>query len=69
MEWRGRRGSNNIEDRRRMGGGARAGGVGGAGLIVVLLLGWFFDVDVSGLLNDPNSQGGGQTKRWGSSYR
>lgn len=61
MEWRGRRGSNNIEDRRRMGGGARAGGVGGAGLIVVLLLGWFFDVDVSGLLNDPNSQGGGQT--------
>jgi uncharacterized protein len=60
MEWRGRRGSNNIEDRRRAGAGARAGGVGGAGLIIVLLLGWFFDVDVSGLLNDPNAQGGGQ---------
>jgi uncharacterized protein len=60
MQWRGRRGSNNIEDRRRAGGGARAGGVGGAGLIIVLLLGWFFDVDVSGFLNDPNAQGGGQ---------
>ncbi len=63
MQWRGRRGSNNIDDRRRAGGGggARAGGVGGAGLIIVLLLGWFFDVDVSGLLSDPNAQGGGQT--------
>ncbi len=60
MEWRGRRGSNNIEDRRRAGGGARAGGIGGAGVIIVLLLGWFFDVDVSGLLNDPGAQGGGQ---------
>ncbi len=59
MQWRGRRGSSNIDDRRRAGGGARAGGVGGAGLIVVLLLGWFFDVDVSALLNDPNAQGGG----------
>jgi uncharacterized protein len=61
MQWRGRRGSNNIDDRRRAGGGARAGGVGGAGLVIVLLLGWFFDVDVSGLLSDPNAQGGGQT--------
>jgi hypothetical protein len=61
MEWRGRRGSNNIDDRRRAGGGgARAGGIGGAGLIVVLLLGWFFDVDVSGLLNDPGAGGEGQ---------
>ncbi len=61
MQWRGRRGSNNIDDRRRAGGGgARAGGVGGAGIIIVLLLGWFFNVDVSGLLSDPNAQGGGQ---------
>jgi uncharacterized protein len=61
MEWRGRRGSSNIDDRRRAGGGARAGGVGGVALIIVLLLGWFFDVDVSGLLDDPGAQGGGQT--------
>jgi uncharacterized protein len=61
MEWRGRRGSNNIEDRRSAGsrsGGARAGGLGGAGLVIVLLLGWFFDVDVSGLLSDPGAQTG-----------
>jgi uncharacterized protein len=59
MEWRGRRGSNNIDDRRGSGsggGGARAGGVGGVGLIAVLLIGWFFDVDVSGLLSDTGTQ-------------
>jgi uncharacterized protein len=60
MEWRGRRGSNNIEDRRSAGGGARAGGIGGAGLIIVLLLGWFFGVDVSGLLSDPGAQSSGE---------
>lgn len=59
MQWRGRRGSNNIDDRRQSGGGGvRAGGIGGAGVIVVLLLGWFFGVDVSGLLNDPGAQNG-----------
>ena len=57
MQWRGRRGSNNIEDRRQTGGGgARAGGIGGVGLIAVLLIGWFFGIDVSGLLNDPGAQ-------------
>lgn len=58
MQWRGRRGSNNIEDRRASGGGggARAGGIGGVGLIAVLLIGWFFGIDVSGLLNDPGAQ-------------
>lgn len=55
MEWRGRRGSRNIEDRRRMGGGGRGAGIGGAGVIVVLLLGWFLGVDVTPLLQD---QGG-----------
>jgi len=55
MEWRGRRGSGNIEDRRRLGGG-RGAGIGGAGVIVVLLLGWFLGVDVTPLLQD---QGGG----------
>jgi uncharacterized protein len=59
MQWRGRRGSNNIIDRRsegRRGGGARAGGIGGVGLIAVLLIGWFFGIDVSGFLNDPGAQ-------------
>ncbi|WP_309668192.1 neutral zinc metallopeptidase [Tabrizicola sp.] len=54
MEWRGRRGSNNIEDRRRT-SGARVGGVGGVGLIAVLLIGYFLGIDVTPLLNDPGS--------------
>ncbi|MBA3910333.1 MAG: hypothetical protein C0524_10740 [Rhodobacter sp.] len=57
MDWRGRRGSSNIEDRRRISGSgaARAGGVGGVGLIAVLLIGWFLGIDVTQLLQD---QGG-----------
>ncbi|MBC2835359.1 neutral zinc metallopeptidase [Paragemmobacter straminiformis] len=51
MEWRGRRGSGNIEDRRRMGGGGRAG-VGGIGVIAVVLIGWFFGVDLTPLLQE-----------------
>lgn len=57
MEWRGRRGSRNIEDRRSAGVG-KAGGIGGVGAILVLLLGWYFGFDTSGLLNDPGTQGG-----------
>lgn len=56
MDWRGRRGSGNIEDRRRLGGG-RGAGIGGAGVVVVLLLGWFLGVDVTPLLQ---GQGSGQ---------
>ena len=62
MEWKGRRGSQNIEDRRgqpRM-AGARAGGIGGVGVIAVLLIGWFLGVDVTPLLQ---GQGGTQTTR------
>jgi hypothetical protein len=59
MQWQGRRGSRNIEDRRRSPGGASgraaAGGIGGVGLIAVLLIGWFLGVDVTPLLQ----QGGG----------
>lgn len=54
MEWKGRRGSNNIEDRRRT-SGARVGGVGGVGLIAVLLIGYFLGIDVTPLLNDPGN--------------
>jgi uncharacterized protein len=55
MEWRGRRGSGNIEDRRRS-GPARAGGIGLFGLIIVLAVGYFFGIDISPLM----SSGGGQ---------
>jgi uncharacterized protein len=57
MEWRGRRGSRNIEDRRGSSGmGARAGGVGGVGVIAVLLIGYFFGIDVTPLLQEPGVQ-------------
>jgi predicted metalloprotease len=39
MQWRGRRGSGNVEDRRGMGGkGFAVGGVGGIGVIIVALI-------------------------------
>ena len=54
MEWRGRRGSGNIEDRRGAGSSGRrvAGisGVGGVGLLAVVVVGWFFGVDLTALL-------------------
>jgi predicted metalloprotease len=60
MDWRGRRGSSNIEDRRQSGGGgrsaARAGGVGGAGVIIVVLLALFLGVDPSQLLGTQDGQ-------------
>lgn len=61
MEWKGRRGSRNIEDlRRSSGSGVRNGGIGGVGLIAVLFIGWYFGVDVTPLLQDqgPISTGG-----------
>ncbi len=68
MDWRGRRGSGNIEDRRSQGGGAgrgrssaRVGGVGGVGLVAVLLIGWFFGIDVSPLLQDQSGTSGPQS--------
>ncbi|MDP3196508.1 neutral zinc metallopeptidase [Tabrizicola sp.] len=59
MQWRGRRGSSNIEDRRRMGGGgaARVGGIGGVGAVVVFLIAMFLGVDPSQLLG-PEGTGG-----------
>lgn len=56
MEWRGRRGSRNIEDRR--GRGNRGGGgpaVGGIGLIAILIVGYFLGVDVTPLLENSSS--------------
>ena len=53
MDWKGRRGSRNIEDRRTDGrgrGAARTGGLGGVGLIAVLVIGYFLGIDVTPLL-------------------
>jgi len=46
MEWRGRRGSRNVEDRRGM-GRAGAGGVGIVGMLAILAVGYFFGIDIS----------------------
>lgn len=60
MDWKGRRGSSNIEDRRSQGGGgrstARVGGIGGAGAIIVVLLALFLGVDPSQLLGPDAGQ-------------
>jgi hypothetical protein len=56
MEWKGRRGSRNIEDRRRMGvsrGGAA--GVGGLGAVVVVVVALLLGVDPSQLLDQMGS--------------
>ncbi len=58
MEWRGRRGSRNIEDRRSSRVG-RTAGIGGLGAVVVLLIGLFLGVDVSPLLQGSNVQSSG----------
>lgn len=57
MDWRGRRGSRNIEDRRQSSGG-RLGGIGGVGAIAVLLIGYFLGVDVTPLLEGADPRGG-----------
>ncbi|MFV0411070.1 MAG: neutral zinc metallopeptidase [Paracoccus sp. (in: a-proteobacteria)] len=50
MEWRGRQGSRNVEDRRKMGAGG-AGGIGLVGMLAVLAFGYFFGVDISPLVD------------------
>lgn len=61
MEWRGRRGSKNIEDRRSAGVG-KAGSIGGVGVLIVVVIGYFLGIDVSPLLNDPGAQVSGQAE-------
>jgi hypothetical protein len=63
MEWKGRRQSQNIEDRRRVSGG-RAAGVGGAGAIIVVLIAMFLGVDPSQLLGPGglDGQSGGESR-------
>ncbi|MDO5640992.1 MAG: neutral zinc metallopeptidase [Paracoccus sp. (in: a-proteobacteria)] len=57
MEWRGREGSRNVEDRRGM-GTAGAGGIGLVGMLAVLAFGYFFGIDISPLVSEqqPASQ-------------
>ncbi|NHF72144.1 KPN_02809 family neutral zinc metallopeptidase [Paracoccus xiamenensis] len=50
MEWRGKRGSRNIEDRRGM-GVSGAGGIGIVGMLAVLAFGYFFGIDISPVVN------------------
>lgn len=62
MEWRGRRGSRNIEDRRSM-GAAGAGGIGVVGMLVVLAVGYFFGVDISPVVQGIDGQQQGQPRQ------
>lgn len=63
MQWRGRQGSSNIEDRRRLGGGAgRAGGVGGVGVVIVVLLALAFGVDPNQILGPGGFDSGGNSQ-------
>ncbi|MDH4258661.1 MAG: zinc metallopeptidase [Gammaproteobacteria bacterium] len=59
MRWRGRRQSDNIEDRRGLRVG-RTAGIGGIGLVAVYLISMYFGVDPAVLL------GGAQTAQVGS---
>ncbi|KIQ68732.1 KPN_02809 family neutral zinc metallopeptidase [Wenxinia marina] len=60
MQWRGRRGSRNIQDRRRSGGGGLAvGGAGGLGVLAIVVVGYFLGVDLTPLLG--GSDGAVQT--------
>ncbi|WBU58334.1 KPN_02809 family neutral zinc metallopeptidase [Paracoccus sediminicola] len=62
MQWRGRRGSRNIDDRRRMGAGG-AGSIGLVGMLVVLGVGYFFGVDISPLVSGMSeSQSSGEPR-------
>ncbi|SEB83992.1 neutral zinc metallopeptidase [Rhodobacter sp. 24-YEA-8] len=68
MQWKGRRGSNNIEDRRAQGGGIRRGGaagVGGLGLVAVFVIALVLGVDPSQLLNQVGLDAGQNSGRAG----
>ncbi|MDB6182500.1 neutral zinc metallopeptidase [Paracoccus fistulariae] len=71
MQWRGRRGSGNVEDRRSM-GAAGAGGMGVVGMLAVLAFGYFFGVDISPIvreLDQAPGEGSGpltqEDEKWG----
>ena len=55
MEWRGRRQSQNIEDRRGQRGTGGGGAIGGVGLLAVIVIGYCRGIDVTPLLTDPGA--------------
>ena len=57
MEWRGRRGSRNVEDRRGMGRAGAAGGVGIVGMLAILAVGYFFGIDISPIVGAMDDSG------------
>jgi predicted metalloprotease len=59
MQWRGRRGSDNIEDRRRQ--RSAVAPIGGVGLLALLAIGYFLGVDVRPLLEQAAAPQGGGT--------
>jgi len=61
MQWRGRRGSGNIEDRRGM-GAAGAGGVGVVGMLAILAVGYFFGIDITPLVQGMDQGQPGQSR-------
>lgn len=56
MRWKGRRQSENVEDRRNISPGLAIGGIGGLGGLVVLLLALFLGVDPQALLQQMPQQ-------------
>ncbi|OWY09133.1 hypothetical protein B6V74_10850 [Thioclava sp. F42-5] len=60
MQWRGRRGSRNIEDRRgqrRAGGGAIRLGGGGLGVVAIIVVAYFLGIDLTPLLDGGSGSG------------
>lgn len=62
MQWRGRRGSRNVEDRRGM-SATGAGGIGITGMIVVLAVGYFFGIDISPIVREIDQGGQSQSQQ------
>ena len=60
MRWKGRRKSQNVEDRRgmRVGRGAAVGGVGGIGFLIIVVLYLFLGGDPSQLMEQMPQAGG-----------
>ncbi len=61
MQWRGRRGSRNIEDRRgqrRAGGGAIRLGGGGLGVVAIVVVAYFLGIDLTPLLDGGSGSSG-----------
>lgn len=58
MDWKGRRESQNVEDRRGMSGGMRAGGLGLGGMLLVLAISYFTGQDPSDIAAGLDPGGG-----------